>query len=171
MTCVKDLQALYDYSYWANGRIFDVLVELTPDEFARQVAGGHGSVRNTMVHMMSSEWGWLDRCGGARRGPALIAADYPTVVSVINRWRQIEIDVRSFLGTLNDEDLDQLREFSFGGPTYFMRRGDLLQHAAIHCIHHRGQVALLLRSLCHPPGNFDALFYHGQEQGVTLPSR
>ena len=171
MTSVKDLQALYDYSYWANGKIYDVLFQLTPDEFTQQVAGGYGSVRNTMVHMMSAEWGWLDRCGGAHRGPALVAADYPTVASVTDRWRQVEINVRSFLATLKDEDLDQLREFSFGGRTFTMRRGDLLQHAAVHCIHHRGQLALLLRSLGHPPANFDALLYHGQEQGVTLPSR
>src|SRR5262249_17315662 len=116
MTCVKDLQALYDYSYWANGKIFDVLVQLTAEEFTRQMAGGYASVRNTMVHMMSAEWGWLDRCGGAQRGPALVAANYPTVASVIEQWRQVEVNVHSFLATLKDEDLDQLREFSFGGP-------------------------------------------------------
>jgi uncharacterized damage-inducible protein DinB len=49
MTCVMDLQALYDYGYWANEKIFDVLSQLTPDEFTRQVAGSYGSVRNTMV--------------------------------------------------------------------------------------------------------------------------
>jgi len=162
---------LYDYSYWANKKIFDVLSRLTLDEFTRQVAGSFGSVRNTMVHMMSADWGWLDRCGGAKRGPALVAADYPTIASVIDQWHQVEANVRAFLLDLKDEDLDQLREFSFGGPTYSMRRGDLLHHAAIHCVHHRGQVALLLRTLGHPPGNFDILFYYGQDQGVTLPSR
>jgi uncharacterized damage-inducible protein DinB len=171
MNCVKDLRALYDYSYWANGKIFDVLHQLMPEEFTRQLAGTSVSVRNAMVHMMSAEWGWLDRCGGPQRGPALLAADYPTVASLIDRWRQVETDVRAFLATLKDEDLDQRRQFSFGGPTYSMRRGDLLQHAAIHCIHHRGQVALLLRSLGYAPGNFDILFYYGQDQGVTLPSR
>jgi uncharacterized damage-inducible protein DinB len=33
--------------------------------------------------------------------------------------------------------------------------GQLLHHAASHGVHHRGQVALLLRSLGHVPGNFD----------------
>jgi uncharacterized damage-inducible protein DinB len=171
MTCVKDLQALYDYGYWANRKIFDVLVRLTQEEFTQQVAGSFGSVRNTMVHMMSAEWGWLDRSGGAQRGPALVAANYPTVASLVDQWRQVEANMREFLATLKDSDLDQLREFSFGGPAYSMRRGDLLQHAAIHCVHHRGQVALLLRSLGHAPGNFDVLFYYGQDQGVALQSR
>ena len=111
MTSVKDLTGLYDYSYWANRKIFDVLSHLSPDEFTRQVAGSYGSARNTMVHIMSAEWGWLDRCGGMQRGPALVATDYPTAASVIDRWRQVEVNVRSFLASLRDEDLDQLREF------------------------------------------------------------
>jgi uncharacterized damage-inducible protein DinB len=36
-----------------------------------------------------------------------------------------------------------------------------MHHAAIHGVHHRGQVALLLRALGHVPGNFDILFYYG----------
>jgi uncharacterized damage-inducible protein DinB len=171
MTCVKDLQALYDYGYWANQKIFDVLAQLTREEFTQQVAGSFGSVRNTMVHMMSAEWGWLDRSGGAKRGPALVATNYPTVASLVDQWRQVEADMRQFLAALTDSDLHQLREFSFGGPAFSLRRGDLLQHAAIHCVHHRGQVALLLRSLGHAPGNFDVLFYYGQDQGVTVQPR
>jgi uncharacterized damage-inducible protein DinB len=78
MTSVRDLQALYDYGYWANGKLFEVVLQLTPEEFTRSVAGSYGSVRNTMVHVLSAEWGWLDRCGGAQRGPALVTSDYPT---------------------------------------------------------------------------------------------
>jgi uncharacterized damage-inducible protein DinB len=164
MTSLKDLQALYDYGYWANGKLFEVVSQLTPEEFTQSVAGSYGSVRNTMVHVLSTEWGWLDRCGGAQRGPALVAFDYPTVASLIERWQQVEANVRQFLSNLKDEDLDRIMEFSFGGgPKYSMRLGDLMHHAAIHGIHHRGQVALLLRSLGRVPGNFDILFYYGRD--------
>jgi uncharacterized damage-inducible protein DinB len=46
------------------------------------------------------------------------------------------------------------------GQTYRMTIGQMLQHAAIHSIHHRGQAALLTRMLGHAPGNFDALFFY-----------
>jgi uncharacterized damage-inducible protein DinB len=39
--------------------------------------------------------------------------------------------------------------------------GDLLHHAAVHAVHHRGQVSLLLRTLGYVPGNFDLLIYVG----------
>ena len=68
-------------------------------------------------------------------------------------------------GNLNDEDLNRTIEFSLGnGPKYTMRFGELMQHGAIHGIHHRGQVALLLRALGQPPSNFDILFYYGRDQ-------
>jgi uncharacterized damage-inducible protein DinB len=36
----------------------------------------------------------------------------------------------------------------------------------IHAVHHRGQVALLLRALGHEPGNVDFLIYAGERSHV-----
>jgi uncharacterized damage-inducible protein DinB len=158
---VKDFEALLDYGYWANRRLFDVLAELTDEQFTQVVAGGYGSVRNTLVHVLSAEWGWLDRCGGTPRGPSLVAADYPTVASVRDRWQQVEQHVREFLSRLHDADLERTVEWALGGgPKHTSRTGELLQHAVIHGVHHRGQIALLLRLLGVTPGNFDILFYY-----------
>ena len=63
---VDDLKTLFAYSSWANASLRDVVSGLTTEQFTRQVAGSYGSIRNTMVHMLSAEWGWLERCGGAR---------------------------------------------------------------------------------------------------------
>ena len=68
---VKDLEGLYDYGYWANRKLFDVISQLTPEQFTQPVAGSYGSIRNTMVHILSAECGWLDRCGGPARGARL----------------------------------------------------------------------------------------------------
>jgi uncharacterized damage-inducible protein DinB len=42
--------------------------------------------------------------------------------------------------------------------------GELLQHAANHGVHHRGQVSLLLRLRGYSPDNFDILFYFTEKQ-------
>jgi uncharacterized damage-inducible protein DinB len=57
---VADLERLYDYHYWANAKLLDVVCQLTPDEFTRSVTGSYGSIRNTLVHVLSAEWGWPD---------------------------------------------------------------------------------------------------------------
>ena len=161
---VEDLRTLYDYGYWANRRLTTALAELTAEEFTQQLAGGHASIRNTLVHAMSAEWGWMDRCGGPRRGPALVPADYPSVAALTERWREVEQSVRGFLASLRDEDLERVIEFSLGGgPVQTARIGELMRHGAAHGIHHRGQVALLLRSIGHAPGNFDMLEYYQRQ--------
>jgi uncharacterized damage-inducible protein DinB len=158
---VRDLERLYDYGYWANKKIFGVLAQLTPEQFTQDVAGSYGSVRNTMVHILSAEWGWLDRCGGYARGPALKAENYPTVESLVEAWTGVEAHLRNFLASLTDADL--LRSIEFKLPNaerpQIMRLGYLMQHGANHGVHHRGQVALLLRSLGFVPGNFDLLIF------------
>jgi uncharacterized damage-inducible protein DinB len=165
---VKDLERIYDYGYWANRKLFNVISQLTSEQFTQDVAGSYGSIRNTLVHTLSAEWGWLDRCGGAPRGAALRAADYPTVDALVGRWEQVEGHVRDFLATLKDEDLGRPMEFAIGsGPKHVMALGDLLHHGANHGVHHRGQVALLLRALGHVPGNFDILFYYAGDQTLA----
>ena len=45
--------------------------------------------------------GWIDRCGGPTRGPALKPDDYPSAESLIRQWGVVEGHVRQFLGTLH----------------------------------------------------------------------
>jgi uncharacterized damage-inducible protein DinB len=164
---VKDLEVLYDYGYWANKKLFDVIWQLTPDEFRKPVAGSYGSIRNTLVHMLSAEAGWLDRCGGPKRGPRLVPDDFPTVESVVQAWGRLEVQMRDFLSTLKDADLARRVEYSFDpAVTHSASVDELMQHAAIHGAHHRGQVALLLRVLGHAPGNVDMVIYT-QTQGAS----
>lgn len=165
---VQDLATLFDYSYWANARLFEVLSRLPEGDLTKSVAGSYGSVRNTLVHMLSAEAGWLDRCGGPPRGPKLNPDDFPTLASVTDRWALVERQMRDFLGALTDAGSDRRIEFVImpGTAPHVMSIDEMLHHAAIHNVHHRGQIALLLRMLGHVPGNFDALFYY-EEKGAA----
>jgi uncharacterized damage-inducible protein DinB len=157
---VKDLETLFDYGHWADRKLFDVVQRLSPEDFTRTIPGSNGSVRNTLVHMVSAEWGWLDRCGGPQRGAPLDPADFPMPAILIEKWGQVETFLREFLATLRDEDLARDVEFAIGGRTkHTMPMVELLWHAANHGAHHRGQVSMRLRLLGHEPENFDLLLY------------
>ena len=163
---VADLERLFGYSYWANKKMFQVVSQLPPEQFTQPVAGAYGSIRNTLVHVMSAEWGWLDRCGGHPRGPALKADDYPTIESVVEEWTRVEVSMREFLATLKDDDMTRIVEFALPGrDKRALPVQSLLQHSVNHAAHHRGQIALLLRSLGHVPGNIDLLIYDFEMAG------
>lgn len=169
---VKDLEALYDYSYWANRKLFQLISQLPANRFTQPVAGSYGSIRNTLVHALSAEWGWLDRCGGPQRGSRLNPDDYPTVFDLEMAWNKVETFMRVFLSELKDEDWATEIEFTLGRlQTCTMSLGTLLHHAVIHGIHHRAQVALLLRMLGSEPGNFDLLIYYAEKLNLTLSTR
>jgi uncharacterized damage-inducible protein DinB len=156
----RDLERLYDYSYWANERLFASLAQLTPAQFIQPVAGSYESIRNTLVHILSAEWGWLDRCGGPARGERLNPENYPTLDSLKAAWLEVERHMRGFLAGLRDDDLARPVEFALaGGPTHAIPLEELMLHAAVHAGHHRGQVALLVRMLGYAPGNFDLVLY------------
>ena len=164
---VADLNTLYDYGYWANEKLFEAISQLTQEQFTEPVGGGHESIRNTLVHVLSAEWGWLNRCGGPERGARLNPADYPNVETLKGTWSKVEIFVREFLLELKDEDLARDVEFmNDRGEQRSIPLGELLQHTASHGVHHRGQVALMLRSLGYAPGNIDMLIYYAGKRGV-----
>ena len=165
---VKDLESLYDYGCWANRKIFHVISQLAPEQFTRDVAGSYGSIKNTMVHILSAEWGWLDRCGGQQRGPRLNPADYPTAKSLLETWNTVEAYQREFFSTLKDDDLARDVEYVIVPPhKRTMPLGELMHHSLNHGVHHRGQVALLVRVLGYAPGNFDILLYYAEKRGVS----
>lgn len=164
---VNDLKTLYDYSYWANNKLFQVIAALSDDEFTRTVAGSYGSIRTTLVHILRAEWQWLSRCGGHPYPGQLDTEKYSSPDQLRGTWNEVETYVRDFLNSLQDEDLVQLVEYSgAGGAKRKMPLGELMQHAANHGAHHRGQVTLLLRMLGYTPGNIDLLFYFGEQNGV-----
>jgi uncharacterized damage-inducible protein DinB len=164
---VKDLETRFDYGYWANRKLLQAASQLTPEQFTKTVDGSHGSIRNSLVHILSAEWGWLGRCGGPARGAPLNPADYPTVEALVATWTKVETYLREFLSRLRDADLAGNIEFAIGGAEKrSMPLGELLQHAANHGVHHRGQVSLLLRLQGVTPEDFDLLFYCAEKHGL-----
>jgi uncharacterized damage-inducible protein DinB len=165
---VEELTVLYEYDNWANKRLFPVVLQLTPEQFTQPVGGQYASIRDVLVHMVSAEWGWLSRCGGAERGPTLRAANYPTAASVSEVYTRVAAYVSEFLSELKDDDLDHIITFpNPSGEKRSMPLGELMKHAAIHGVHHRGQIALMLQLLGYDPDNFDILLYHAERRGIS----
>jgi uncharacterized damage-inducible protein DinB len=162
---VRDLETLYDHGSWANRKLLGVVAQLTPEQFARTVDGTHGSVRNTLVHMLNAESLWLSRMSGKERIGPLDSAAVATTEPLIAAWKTVEIRFREWLKTLADADLARKVEFTIGGTTKLsMSIAELFEQTVLHGVHHRGQVSLLLRLLGMNPENFDILLYFAERR-------
>lgn len=164
---ISELSTSFEYHYWANAKLLNVVSTLTDAQFTTEVVGSFGSVRNTLVHVLSTEWGWLSRCGGHPRGSRLEAREFPTAQSLIDQWDIVRGYVWAFLAELSDADLGRIVEYpGSGGIIRRMPIGELMHHSVIHAVHHRAQVGLMLRELGIAPGNFDLLFFYAERRGV-----
>jgi len=54
-----DIRLLYEYDRWANNRVLQAAGALNDEQFTRDLGGSFGSVRDTLLHIIGGEWGWL----------------------------------------------------------------------------------------------------------------
>ena len=151
---LKDyLNALYDYTYWANRRYLAVAAGLTEEQLHRIQGHSWGDVHGVFVHMMSSEWVWLQRWKGNSPKAHLNKDDFPTLALVEERAGQVEAEMRAFIGAQTEESLQSAVKYhNFGGETFRVPLWQMLMHVANHETHHRGELAAMfaMMNVAHP---------------------
>ncbi len=165
----SDIVTLYDYGYWANRKLMATISRLSEEEFTGKPLGADKSIRTLLVHILSAEWGWFARCGGPERDQRLLPEDFPSLESIQKQWSKIETSLRSFLSELEDSDLNRVVTYALDEKENLeMPLGEILQHAANHAVHHRGQISLMLRTLGYNPEGIDILLYYGEKRGTPV---
>jgi uncharacterized damage-inducible protein DinB len=144
----SDIRTLFAYNAWANQRLLDAARTLPSDQFTCDLHSSFGSIRGTLLHIITGEWKWLQFWMGKPYDVEFAPEDYPNVASLEARWVTVRAEQQQFLDELTDDALRGTR----------LVRGaqrplsDALQHVLSHSTHHRGQVSALLRqSGCVPP--------------------
>jgi uncharacterized damage-inducible protein DinB len=159
---IVDVTFLYDYTAWANERIFDAVAELSAEQTTREVGGSFPSIRETLAHAAAADWVWLCRwTGESPRGWPTWANGSPSEIR--EEWRRIHATRHAFIAGLTDADLN--RDISFtriNGETDAAKLGFLLQHVVNHGTYHRGQVASQIRMVGGVPPSTDLLRYRPQ---------
>lgn len=157
----SDIQTLIDYHYWANQRILDQAARLTQEQYTAPANVPFGSLRGTLVHMLSAEWVWRSRCQEGVSPTAMLAeADYPTFADLTTYWREHEAAMRGYVASLTDADLAATMHYhSTKGDPASMRLDMILAHVVNHGTQHRSEVAILLTDYGYSPGNLDFIYY------------
>ena len=172
-----DIRLLYEYDRWANNRILRAAAALTPEQFTRDLGGSFRSVRDTLLHLIGGESGWLqywkEPSPGSEflkelraRQDALFNADaFPDLTAVESKWREVEKEQAAFVSRLTDESLARLLPVRAAQ----LPLAHLMQHLANHSTYHRGQVAMLLRQLgAEPlPTDFHAFLLEASSRGAA----
>jgi uncharacterized damage-inducible protein DinB len=150
-----DIQLLFEYDRWANKCALQAASTLSAEQFTRDLGGSFKSVRDTLVHIVSGEWGWLT----ILKEPALTSAfvtelwdrievtfdpkAYSDVAAVRAKWGEVEREQIDFVSGVTDESLARMLPIR----TTHLKLAHLMQHMANHSTYHRGQVSMMMRQL------------------------
>ena len=158
----KALLNLLDYHYWARDRLLDALEQLTPDQFRQDLGNSFGSIRDTLVHLVSAEWVWCSRWRGESPDRHFASTDFETVQDLRARWVEQEARVRDFMDQLGPDGVKRVLHYTHfdGAPTQSVF-WHMLQHVVNHATYHRGQVTTMLRQLgAQPPQSQDLVAFY-----------
>jgi uncharacterized damage-inducible protein DinB len=172
-----DIQLLYEYDRWANNRVLQAVSALSAEGFTRDLGGSFRSVRDTLVHIIAGEWGWLaywkEPTPGAafiadlrKRREALFHPDaFPNVTAVRRKWAEVEKEQAEFVNGVTNESLGKMLPLR----TTQISLAHLMQHLANHSTYHRGQIALMMRQLGAEPlaTDFHVFLVEGHEAAAA----
>jgi len=165
----EDIQLLYEYNRWANARVLHAAAPLTGEQFTRDLASSYRSVRDTLTHILSAEWIWLQRWKGALPQALHDPKDFESLDALKAWWAGVEGEQAEFVQAVSDAALGNVVSYvNTRGETWRYPLGQMMQHVVNHSSYHRGQVATLLRQLGGEPAPTDFLLFFdekGKEPG------
>jgi uncharacterized damage-inducible protein DinB len=162
----------YDYLLRARAKVLDAVRPLSPDQYLRPFTFGLHTLARTLTHVMISEWYYVERMAGRPVPPyeqwPIRDESPPPFETLETEWREQAERTRAAVVS----GRDWARPITWlGFPDEQGRRftitataGDFFTQLALHEVHHRAQVMVMLRELGRPVEDldFNALMFDRQ---------
>ncbi len=155
-----DLQRLAEYQIWADDQARELLMDLTEEEFSREVLPPFGSIRNLCAHItLAIEFNLklqvykeefdLEECR-----EEIYKAPKERLLEM---WRQADLRLLEYANSRTDETY-VFRNFLREGQIT-LDQDDYLSQYLLHTQHHRAQIMSALRVMGKEAVTTDYLFY------------
>lgn len=148
---------LYGYHFSENRKLWDCAIQLSEEQFAQASSYSHGSVRDQIVHLASTDEAWFSGLRGIELAEEPNPADLATRADIRAYWDGVEKMMRDYLATLRDEMLTE-KPFPEGEDKDLIL-WQVLLHVANHGTDHRAQTLRLLNDLGVKTTSQDYIFY------------
>lgn len=163
-----EMRELFAFNAWANRRIISAVEALSPEQFTKEMASSFSSIRDTLVHIWSVEWIWLERLEGRSPTSFPNAKEFPDLSSMTGRWYDIEHKWLEYASRLDETALDEevdYKTMSFGPSRN--PRWQMMQHVVNHSTYHRGQITTMLRQLGAKGITTDLIFFYRERSAAA----
>ncbi len=166
-----DILALFDFTYWADRQLLDAAAAVPADDLVRPASITYRNLRDTLVHTLDVELTWRRRLRGEPKelwDVSLEVDDYPTIGALREHWTADEAEMRTWLGSLADEDLVAIVDVGNSDrfPLWYY-----LVHIVTHSEQQRRDVQILLRDLGHSVPDLEFLYYADSVESAAEDAR
>jgi uncharacterized damage-inducible protein DinB len=164
----EEIHQLFEYNAWANQRSLQGAAQLSDEQFIKPLGSSFPSVRDTLLHICSGEWVWLERCQGRSPSAFPDVSSIQTVSALREHWAPQAEQLLAFIQGLKPSDLDRVMEYkTFNFGVYKNPVWQSLQHLANHGTYHRGQITTLLRQLGAKPVLTDLMHFYRERSSAA----
>jgi uncharacterized damage-inducible protein DinB len=159
------LVALYAYDRWAMAKVLDAAGGLTREEWTGRRGEGLRSLRDTLVHIVDTQEGYLSWWDGSMDAMAAYAhelnpEDFHDVAAVREVWERVAARTAAFVDALTEGDEQRILSTDLpDGRVFAMPLWQMMSHVAAHGVQHRAEAAAMLSAADRSPGNLDQLFF------------
>ena len=150
------LPDFFKYNLWANLRLLDACEDLTDAQLDATIKGTYGSVRVTLVHMLSGEEGYVRHFTGTAPTPRL--REFTTFPGFDELRRRAELSGKELITIAEHGNISQV--FSLDDGTYEVPAIHVLIQAINHAVDHRSQIATLMSQQGIEPPELDGWSYN-----------
>ena len=151
-----DIRTLIGYTDWANQRVLDQAMQLSPDQLLAPDPVPMHSLLGTLAHVLVAEVIWRRRWEG--EWPVVVddIEGYLSIDVLVERWQNETAALHAFVANLTDQDLQRTVHYRNSKGTPFQQvLWQLMIHVVNHGTQHRSEAAVLLTDYGCSPGGLD----------------
>lgn len=166
LSAQETMRNLYEYHWWANRTLFDVVAALGEEAAGRDLGAQFSvpTLRGMLAHLYAADWGWLSRWKGV--SPTKFPDPPTTLAELRARWDAFERDQRAFIEQLTPGTLAQTLDYkNTAGKALRLPLSSLLQHVTTHGVHHRSELATMITMVSQSPPDTGMHTYHLMQTG------
>ncbi len=150
------LPDFFKYNLWANLRLLDACMRLSDAQLDATTRGTYGSVRETLLHLVAAEEGYVRGITGVSPSPQL--KELTTFPGLDELRQRVERSGEELIAIAEREDLNKILHLD--GGTYDAPVIVVLIQAINHAIDHRSQISTLMSQQESEPPDLDGWSYN-----------
>lgn len=151
MTLAEPIRTYIEYHYTLTRRVWESIHKISDEQFVAEIPHSHGSIRNQMVHLATTDARWMRGLQGRPNARQITfdPGDYPTRQTAQSLWEGVAQEALAYVASLNDEAMLSA-PLGVGAPAW---------QALLHIANHRAQVLRALHDFGVPTFDQDFILY------------